>query len=37
MTDELLLELLNEIKTMNITLTRELREIKVRLNEFLSK
>jgi len=37
MTDDLLKELLEEIKVMNATLSREMREIKVRLNEFLSK
>ena len=34
---ETLKAVLEEIKTMNATLSRELREIKVRLNEFLSK
>ena len=36
-TNKILLELLEEIKEMNATLSRELREVKVRLNEFLSK
>lgn len=34
---EVLTEMLKEIKEMNATLSRELREVKVRLNEFLSK
>lgn len=37
MDEEILKELLQEIKSMNATLSREMREIKVRLNEFLSK
>jgi hypothetical protein len=34
---ETLQAVLEEIKIMNATLGREMREIKVRLNEFLSK
>ena len=37
MSDEILKELLEEIKSMNKNLNREMREIKVRLNEFLNK
>jgi len=37
MEEQILKELLEEIKSMNANLNREMREIKVRLNEFLSK
>jgi len=37
MSDEILKEMLYELKNMNVNLNREMREIKVRLNEFLNK
>ena len=37
MEEEILKQVLEELKNMNANLNREMREIKVRLNEFLSK